>query len=137
MVLKERTVIEMSPELAMEMVHGCFYGIGNGMNTFTWLNPQLNHCPLIQRFSNRTIAILGGSTSHTIEQSIIDGSWALTSDTTSIEEALNILNENIPSLSNAEDCRKQVGSVISLVWLISQLYGQGLSTFVMLYRNLL
>lgn len=29
----------MSPELAMEMVHGCFYGIGNGMNTFTWLNP--------------------------------------------------------------------------------------------------
>lgn len=41
--------------------------------------------------------------SHTIEQSVINGYWVLSSNTTNSEEVLNILNKNIPLLSNIED----------------------------------
>lgn len=61
--------------LREKLVHGCFYRISNSINTCTWLDPWLNHCPLIQRFGNRTMTNFGGNTSHTITSSIIDGAW--------------------------------------------------------------
>lgn len=64
--------------------------------------------PFYQNF--RTITNLGGVLSHTLSNSIINGSWALSANTSSTKEALDFMNQQIPHFSESCD---------SIGWLFS------------------
>lgn len=80
-----------------------FYNFGDGKSIRTWLDPWVDHSPLLSKFGNRTITNLGGVLSHTLSESIIKASWALSANTLSTNKALDFMNQHIRHLSDSSD----------------------------------